>query len=207
MGIAFEIRRYAFLAATHILAGLSERELKRVRSVILFGSVAQGVATAESDVDIFFDVDAPKRMQRLLRSRLNKCAEQFYLTNIALEFKLRGIANELSITVGRLAEWAELARSISSTGIVLYGKYMTMPPGLKAWTILSWEKPGKAKGALLNKIYGYRAGKKRYPGMLERIRGIKVGRATIMVPAINRDAFVDVLEKYKISYSRYDIRA
>jgi predicted nucleotidyltransferase len=202
---SFEIFRYAMLAGAYLIASLSKNELKRVRSVLLFGSAARFAASEESDIDIFFDVSAPKRFQLSLRSRLNKVAGQFYLTNAALEFKSKGIDNELSIKVGKLEEWKELAQSIASHGLILYGKYTAKPPDVKAYTILSWEASGKSKGALLNKIYGYRAYNKRYPGLLEKSRGIKLGRAVIMVPAANRDVFIDTLEKYRVNYSRHDV--
>ena len=72
-------------------------------------------------------------------------------------------------------------------------------------TILSWEKSGKAKGALLNKIYGYKVRGKRYPGILEKMGGTKLGHGTIMVPAEHKDVFISVLEKYKVNYSRREV--
>ena len=200
----FEIFRYAVLAAAYLVSSISESELKRVRRVLLFGSTARFAASEESDIDIFFDVSASKNFQLALRAKLNKATERFYLTNDALEFKSKGIDNELSIKVGKLEEWKELAQSISSHGIVLYGKYTAKPPGIKAYTILSWESP-RNKGALLNKIYGYKANNKRYPGLLEKTKSIKLGRAVIMVPAQSKDVFIDVLEKYKVNYSRHDV--
>lgn len=201
---SFEIFRYAVLAAAYLLSGISESELKRVHNVLLFGSAASFSASRESDVDIFFDVSASKRFQLGLRAKLNKAADQFYLTPAALEFKSRGIDNELSIKVGKLEEWDELAKSISSNGILLYGKYTSMPPHTNGYVILSWESP-RNRGAMLNKLYGYKANNKRYPGMLEKNKGIKLGRAVIMVPAQSKDIFINVLEKYKVNYSRHDV--
>lgn len=201
----YKIKKYAILAAGYLLSGLEEKELKCVNSVILFGSTARGTATEESDIDLFFDVELSKSSEKTLRARLNKIAEEFYLSNIALEYKMNGIANEISITVGRLGEWDQLNRSISSEGMILYGKYTKKPSRTKAYTILSWEKSGKAKGALLNKIYGYKIRGKRYPGILEKMGGTKLGHGTIMVPAESKDAFISVLEKYKVNYSRREV--
>ena len=200
-----DVFRYAVLAAAHLVSSLSEADVRRVRAVLLFGSTARLAASERSDIDLFFDVSAPQRVQRALRAGLNKAADQFYLTSVALAFKSRGIDNELSIKVGNLPEWQALAQGMSSHAIVLYGSYTRKPPGLKAYTILSWEAPGKAKGALLNKLYGYKARKKRYPGLLEKHKGMKLGRAVIMVPARSRDEFVRALEKYHVSYSRHDV--
>ncbi len=201
---SFEIFRYAVLAAAYLVSSLSESELKRVRSVLLFGSAARFAASEKSDIDIFFDVSGSKRFELALRSKLNRVADQFYLTNSALGFKSKGTDNELSIKAGKLNEWKELAQSISSHGITIYSRYIARPPDAKAYTILSWESP-KNKGAMLNKIYGYKSGNKRYPGLLEKTKGIKLGRAVIMVPAQSRDVFTDALEKYKANYSRHDV--
>lgn len=200
-----DILGYSFFAAGYLLSGLSERELKKLKSVLLFGSVAQGNATKESDIDLFFDVEMPRKSQLALRSKLNKEAENFYISSKGLEFKMMGIDSDISIKVGKLEEWADLAQSISSHGIVLYQRYTAEPPGLRAYAIFSWESPGKAKGALLNRLYGYRTRKKFYPGLLQKAKGIKIGKGAIMVPANYSGAFEEIFEGYKLGYYRHDV--
>ena len=197
--------RYAIQAGAYLISGLSKDDLKFVRSVIFFGSAARLTASENSDIDIFFDLKCSRKSQLKIRAKLNKLAEQFYITNNALQFKSHGIDNEISIKAGRLEEWEELSQSIASTGIVLYGKYTAEPKGLSPYTLLSWENPGKAKGALLNKFYGYKSGKKIYAGLLEKSGGIKFCKGSAIVPAQNSSLFIDVLEKYKINYSRRDV--
>src|SRR3989344_5612111 len=116
MKLSHEIWRYSIIAASYLISSISEDDLKYLHNVVLFGSVVHGNATNESDIDIFFDMDVSKRKEVRLRSTLNKSAEQFYLSNLALEFKLRGISNELSIKVGNLKKWPDLAKNISSSG-------------------------------------------------------------------------------------------
>lgn len=205
MGLESDVKKYAILAAGYLLSKLSQKELNSLNSVILFGSAARGTATEESDIDLFFDADLSASAQKAMKAKLGKIASEFYMSSTALEYKMKGVSNEISATVGRLREWEELNRSIASEGIVVYGKYTSRPSKAKAYTILSWEKPGKAKSALLNKLYGYKAGKKRYAGMLEKRGGTKLGRGVIMVPAESRDAFIQVFEKYGVNYSRYDV--
>lgn len=205
MGLEAEIKQYAILAAAYLVSKLSEKELKSLNSVFLFGSTARGTATEESDVDLFFDADLSKRAQKALRAKLNKTAEMFYLSNTGLEYKMKGASNEIKIIVGKLGDWTDLSRSIAVEGIILYGRYTTKPAKFKAHTIFSWEKSGRAKSALLNKLYGYKVGGKRYKGLLEKRGGKKLGRGVIMVPAGSKDAFVSVFEKYGINYSRYEV--
>lgn len=205
MGSEISIKKYAIVAAGYLLSKISEKDLNCINSVILFGSTARGTATEESDIDLFFDADLSKSAENALRNRLNKIAEEYYLSSIALEYRMKNISNQISITVGRLSEWADLNYSISSEGIVLYGKYTAKPPKIKAYTILSWENPAKSKSALLNKIYGYKIRGKKYAGLLEKKLGKKLGRGTIMVPAGSKDAFIGVFEKYKANYSRYEV--
>jgi predicted nucleotidyltransferase len=205
MGLGAGEKAYAIASASYLLARLSEKELGCVNHLILFGSAARGDATEGSDIDLFFDVDMCPGGQKVLKAKLNRMAEKFYLSTAALEYKMKGVSNEINIFVGRLAEWRELNRSVSADGIVLYGKYTSKPSETKAYTILSWEKAGRVKGALLNKLYGYRAGGKKYPGLLSKKNGMKIGKGVIMVPADQRDAFTSVLEKYKVNYSRYEV--
>lgn len=205
MTLAYEIYRYAILASAHIISSLFESEIKKIQAVILFGSVSQFRATKESDIDLFIDTAAPKTVQKALRAKLNAAKEKWHLNSRALEFKLKGIENELSIVVGELEKWKELKQTISSTGIVLYGRYLAKPFKEKAYAIFSWERLGKAKGAFLNRIYGYKINKKYYPGLIEKLKGFKLGRGTIAIPSNNRQIIIDFLEKYKIDYSMYEV--
>ncbi len=200
-----ELLKYAVMGVSYLISMLEDQEIRKIKQIIIFGSVARGNAIKDSDIDIFFDVIGSKKSQTSFRSKLNKNIEQFYLTNIALSFKMKSIQSEFSVKVGKLEEWKDLASSISSYGIVLYGKYTTSPPDLKGYTILSWENPGKAKGALLNKFYGYKAGQKRYPGLIKKYAATKIGPATIMINSSIREVFIDVLAKYGVNYSRYDV--
>ena len=202
-----DVLKYAILAAAYLVANLSDIELKRVRTVLLFGSTARFAADEESDVDVFFDVSASKKIQNALRAKLNKTAEEVSLTNAALEFKAKNIDNEINVKVGKLEEWNDLAQSIPSHGIVIYGKYTKKSPTAKAYAIISWEATGKHRGALFNKLYGYRANNKKYHGLIEKTKSIRLGKAVVMVPAQHRDRFTEALEKYKVNYSRHDVWA
>ncbi len=196
---------YSILASAHMMAGLPESDRRRIKNIILFGSVAQMRAYEDSDVDIFIDTDAPETVKKRIRSSANKIIDEWKSTQEALEFKMKRIDNPVNISIGKLDEWEDIQRSVASTGIVLYGKYSGKIRVKELHVIFSWENLGKSKGSILNKFYGYKSGKKRYPGLIEKVHGKKLGRGTIMIPVKNKDAVMDVLEKHGIDYSMFEV--
>ncbi|MBI5332053.1 MAG: nucleotidyltransferase domain-containing protein [Candidatus Aenigmarchaeota archaeon] len=205
MVTSHEIKQIAIIAAGHLIAGLDEKELKNINNVILFGSVSQNRACKDSDIDLFFDVNLSKSGQKRMKTKLNKITDDFHNTQIAMQFRLRGIDNKISIQVGRLDEWKELKDSIVSGNILLYGKYQAQTEKIKQQILFSWENvDSKVRGAFLNKMYGYNIGKKHYKGMVERFDGSRIGKAVIIVPLRNKDVFMDVFKKYNIQYIIYE---
>ena len=92
-----------------------------VKSVILFGSVANNTFDRESDIDLFIETDkkSADKIQNLL--------ELYEKTEEYEKFRLEGIENRIAAKIGNLKEWGELKRSIISNGIILYGKYQGKP--------------------------------------------------------------------------------
>ena len=205
MVTSHEIKQLAITAAGYLIAQLTEKELKDINNVILFGSISQNSAIKDSDIDLFFDVDLSNSGQKKLKARFNKITDNFYNTQTAMQFRLRGIDNRISIQVGRLDEWKELKDSIVSSNILLYGKYQAQTEKIKQQILFSWENvDSKVRGAFLNKMYGYNVGKKHYKGMVERFGGSRTGKAVIIVPLKNKDVFMDVFKKYNIQYIVYE---
>ncbi|MBI3190128.1 nucleotidyltransferase domain-containing protein [archaeon] len=198
---------YAITSSAYIISSMSYSDRKKIKNVILFGSVAQMRTHEESDVDIFFDTDAPQTVQNRIKTSINKMTGQWKMTQDALRFKMKKIDNDINVTVGNLDEWADLHRSIASSGIVLYGKYVSKQLSKTMHIIFSWENLGKNKGAILNKLYGYKSGKKYYSGLLEKNHGKKLGRGTIMIPADKKEIITDMFEKYGIDYSMFEVWA
>ncbi len=199
-------KNYAVSAVSYTLQNLPEKWTNKITSIILFGSVAQGRATDESDVDLFFDAGLGKTQGKNLKKTLDKIIEDFYLSKIALQYKLEGVDNKISIAVGNLDEWY-LKSSIISTGIVLFGRYKSgvEKSRLKQNFIISWDPPQKNRGAFLNKLYGYSVKKKRYPGMAARYNCTKIGKSAIIVPSEHKDKFTDHMEKYGVGYQIMEI--
>ncbi len=202
-----KFKNYAVSAVCHILQNLPEKRTNKIASIILFGSVAQDRATDASDVDLFFDADLGKTQGKNLKKMLDKIIEDFYLSKIALRYKLEGVDNKINVIVGKLDEWEGLKRSITSTGIVLFGRYTSgvEKSRLKQHFIISWDQPKKNRGAFLNKLYGYSVKKKRYRGMAAKYNCMRMGKSAIIVPSEHKDKFIDHMEKYNADYQIIEI--
>lgn len=186
---------YASSFVTFFLTNIKKTE-NTVR-IILFGSVAHDEATKESDVDLFIEV---KKKTKALEEEIRTIEESYYQSREAAIFKAQGIENKFSIKIGKLQEWKDLAPSIESTGIVLYGLYETneIPAKAKRWLIAYWNKIGKNRGAFLNKLYGVTIQQKKYLGLLSRTGGRKLGKSCIMLPMAAKKDFFLLARKHKV---------
>jgi predicted nucleotidyltransferase len=200
-----ERKKYALAAASFLLNSLPDNLFRKVRQVILFGSVAADLAAPESDVDIFIDADMTVAETAQAKRVIRKAAQDFGISKEALKFKLQGIDNPLSVRIGKLDEWKDLKESIESSGIVLYGTYAPAGKLGKKYLIFYWEKLGiPNRGALLNKLYGYTAGK-RYPGLLEKLGGRRIGKSAVLVPVQRRNEIMRLMEKYGVDYKVIEV--
>lgn len=176
---------------------------KGIDRVILHGSVARDDFDEKSDIDLF--IDTKEKIEKKVLGIINN----YYKTKRFKEWKLRGVENSISCIVGRLdnKEWADLKRSIINTGIILYGKYKAEAEKVNQYTLLSFEniKPDKKRVAVFRKLFGFKIGKKKYPGVVEKIKAIKVGKGSIIVPV----EYVNELKKYfrekKVTVKMYDL--
>ena len=173
-----------------------------VKSIILFGSVAQNSFDKESDIYIFVETEAKneKKIKNILE--LYKKTEEYE------KFRLDGIDNEIIVKVGKLDEWKGLKRSIISGGIILYGNYQGKPERLKH-KILFILSVGNLKRAervkIWRKIYGYKQkiGNKIYSssGIAER----KIGKGAFIIPIEKMKDAQEYLAKNKIKHSFFDV--
>jgi predicted nucleotidyltransferase len=188
------IQAYASYFASYLLK--NTKNMDKILNVILFGSVAKGEAGKNSDIDIFIEA---KNKTKSFENEIDTLINQFYKTNEALLFKSKGIDNKINTIIGKLDDWKELKKSIESTGIVLYGKYIAKSfTGGRKYAILSWDKIGKNRGAFLNKIYGFNSEGKKYAGILEKFNGKKIGKSSIIIPIENKDEIIPLFKDYKV---------
>lgn len=173
-------------------------DLKNVKNIILFGSVARGEATEKSDVDLFIELFASDK--KVTREIEGIKKDFFESMRFKQYWALQNINNELNIMVGTFEEWRELKNSVISNGILLYGKFNALPDGKNA-LIVSWRdvKPNAKRVYFNKKIFGYTHHQKHYPGILQRYSGQKLGKGAILIPTEAQKEIQDLLKKFKIS--------
>lgn len=180
-------------------------KLERVKEIILFGSVARGEAIKESDIDLFFEVENKEDAEKI-ENISRKEAERFYKSKIAELWFLRGIKNEIKIKVGILDEW-ELKRSIISEGIVLYGKYKSMPEKVKHLTFFVFEpiKDITKRNKIVRALFGRKEKKYSSEGLIKKINGRRISTRIFAVPAEHASEIIKVFSKEKISYEIFEM--
>ncbi len=189
------LKSYASYFVSYLLNNFKKIDV--IESVILFGSAAKDQATKESDIDIFIEV---KRKTQSIEKEIGVIEQQFYKSREAALFKAEGIENPLSIKTGQLKDWPDLSESIASTGIMLYGSYEAKKSrkGKTHYTIVYWDNIGKNRGSFLNKVYGFSIKGKHYQGILEKYRGRKIGKSSIMLPVqFNKEIF-KLLDRHQV---------
>ncbi|MBS3078866.1 nucleotidyltransferase domain-containing protein [Candidatus Pacearchaeota archaeon] len=196
------LKSYASYFVAYLINNLqNEKEIERI---VLFGSVAKNQENKESDVDIFIEV---KKKSNKFENDIKRILEKFYKSREALLFKARGIDNKINLKIGKLEEWKDLQRSISSEGIVLYGRYESgkLPSDVKHFIIIFWDKIEKNRGAFLNKIYGFKIKDKSYEGLLSKFTGKKLGKSCIMIPIQNKVDIFKLIREHKVSAKSIEV--
>ncbi|MBI5332058.1 MAG: nucleotidyltransferase domain-containing protein [Candidatus Aenigmarchaeota archaeon] len=198
-------KAYALSFAAYLMKELANKKLMdEINRIILFGSVAKSESTKESDVDIFIKTD--KKSDKMVKI-IQTMASEFYDSREALLFKTQAIDNKLNIIVGKLSDWKDIHRSIMSTGIVLWGRYeeKEKPSDTEHEIIFYWDSIGINRGSFLNALYGFTANNKRYPGMLEKFGGKRMGKSCIIIPVQHREDVIALFKKYKVSAKAIEV--
>lgn len=186
---------YSMSAAAYLV-----ENIPGISNIILFGSVARGKYDGKSDIDIFVDIRLfSKKKEREIIQALDRFKE----TELFGKWRLKGVKAEIVPVIGNLKadEWKSLYLSICSEGIALYGKYQSVPQGLKHHMIFSYGpvKDGGERVNIYRKLFGYTSGKKHYPGAVSKFNGKKLGPSVFVVPIEDAKTIRGFLEKAKIS--------
>ena len=196
-----ELIAYAIDFVSYLIS--KEPEINRV---ILHGSVARGDFDDESDIDIFVDI---LKYDEKTEKKINNIADGYYKTKKFKEWELKGIKNTFSLIVGSLdsKDWKDLKRSIINTGIILYGKYKEETEKIKQYTLFSFEniKPDKKRVVVFRKLFGFKLKDKSYTGLINKYKGIRVGKGAVLVPIESVNDLKRYFQEKKISAKMYDL--
>lgn len=169
-----------------------------INGIYLFGSVARGEATKESDIDIF--VDAIKE-----RAAIGSSVDRFENTTAAKTLRATGVKNPIRALVGDLGseEFSDIRLSIAADGIILYGKPLPAEKGRHPYLLIWFTAPQKQKlkVAFLRKIYGRTEKEKQYSGLVQDLAGFKVGPGTAIIPIRYKAKFLAELKKARLKYN------
>jgi len=190
-----ELVSYAIDFASFLMQNL--KELDKIKSIILFGSVARGEATSKSDVDVFVEVFSEST---ILEKEINKIKDDFFeSTKFKDYWNLFGIKNEINIIVGKLEDW-KLKDTMLGSSIVLYSKYSPKLDEGENKVILYWDviKNNSKRVMLSKKLFGYSHYGKKYKGLLEVYGGVKLGANVILIYAEEMNLFLKEFRKFKV---------
>lgn len=196
------LKNYAAYFVAYLISNI--QNIENIERIVLYGSSAKGEATKESDVDILIEI---KKQTKRFEHEVKDVEKKFYQSREAILFKSKGIENKFSIKIGKLKEWQELYRGISSTGIVLYGPYEAkeLPSGVRHFIIIFWQKIGKNRGSFLNKVYGFKIKSKHYAGFISKFNGTKLGKSCIMIPVQYKKDIFKLLAEHKVEAKTIEV--
>ncbi len=173
--------------------------LNEIVNIVLFGSVARNEAENSSDVDLF--IETINKSEKI-EIESEKIRELFFKSTKCKNYwELLGVKSEISIHIGKIDDWQELKPSIISNGLVLYGKFKPEIKEGKHIAFFVWEniKPNNIRVLFNKKLFGFGQNGKFYDGILQKYKGERLGKGSIIVPLESSNIFHELFKKYKIS--------
>ncbi len=175
-----------------------------VERVVLFGSIARGDFTVKSDVDLFIDTT-----QKKLEKVIPLLIEDFYRTEKAKRWALKGVKNLFSVIVGELdgSEWKDLKRAIITEGVVLLGKYKSDTDKVYQYVVFSFQNivPESRRVSVHRSLFGFGMGGKQYKGLVHKYKGFSFGKGTIVIPVESAREVKKFFKERKVGVKVYDI--
>ncbi len=193
-----ELISYSIDFISFLIQNLNHKKMNKIKSIILFGSVARGEEKKGSDVDIFIDVlDKEKEIEKEVFNIRDNFVDSIKYKKY---WKLLGVKNEINTIVGKLKEW-KLRESMLGNSIILYQKYSPVLEKGENKAILIWGVvKNNSKRVMLNKkLFGFDYYKKHYNGLIKTYNGEKLGSNVIKIPAEYLNLFLKEFYKFKIA--------
>lgn len=190
-----ELISYAIDFISFLMQNL--KDINKIKSIILFGSVARKEAGKKSDIDLFIDI---LNDEKQIEKEIKKIIDNFYNSvKFKSYWKLLNIKNDINVVVGKLDEW-KLKDSMLGSSILLYQKYAPSLEKGKNKAILIWKnvKPNSKRVMLNKKLFGYKHYKRYYAGLLEKYEGKKLGANVIIIPVEQSSIFLKEFHKFRV---------
>jgi len=190
-----ELVSYALDFVSFLIQNL--KETSKIKSIILFGSVARGEAGKDSDVDLFVDIS---RTNKELEKEADRIKNKFFDSiKFKKYWKLFDVQNEINLIVGDLDKW-RLKDSMLGNSIILYQSYSPVLKEGENKTILSWGhiKQSSKRVMLNKKIFGYKHYERYYKGLLEEHEGRKMGSNVIIINTEHLNIFLKVFHRLEV---------
>jgi predicted nucleotidyltransferase len=171
-------------------------------SIILFGSVARGESTADSDVDVA--VIYSKKKEEIVRKINGIKPEEFQLIHLSID---------------ELKEEPTLVGALSGEGILLYGRPVAVSledMDLKSKMIIAYDTSKldqNARSKLNRALYGgkstYMKDNKKetrlYKGIAEDIRAEKIGKSVLILDRKNYPEITKTLKRFQAKWKEIPV--
>lgn len=174
-------------------------QIPSVAAVVLFGSVARGEADSRSDVDILvvFDTEEDREEND---ERLLDVLKRYRDLPLALTKK----------TAEEVSRDPDFFYRVFQEGYVLYKRPGTdvLPAavtGEKYETVYTYELRDltqEEKAKFNSALFTREKGEYRYPGILERVSGERLGPGVIKVPANAEEKIDELMEGHGVGYEK-----
>ncbi len=184
---------------------------KKIRRVILFGSVARGDFDKDSDIDVFVDIfRGPSRdSETEVSASVHACVNSFDAVR-KKRWDIRGITLPVKVTVGDLEQyhWKPLVEEMQDHGIVLFGPFAKAGEKIHTLHLLvTFAARGLSPARrmqLARRIFGYSIKKegKTYPqqGLVEQEAGLRLGPGAFIVPLAAKRSVESLFREIPVKY-------
>jgi predicted nucleotidyltransferase len=174
--------------------------IQSLQAVVLFGSYARGEADRRSDIDLLLVFDSRADIERSRGELLGLLRDYRELSLTLTKRSAEDLARDPSFTFNVLKE-----------GYVLYKRpdVQLLPAAIsreKQAVIYNYNlsKLSHAQKLKFNSaLFTRTKGKYRYPGLLERVGGRKLGYGAIMAPASMEREVDELFDTYKIKPQKF----
>ncbi len=172
-----------------------------VEEIILYGSVARKESSAESDIDLFFNVKKDIR-----REKINALMAKFLKSEVQKVWKNKGIKNAIRVESGNLEKW-KLKRSIISDGMLLYGKYKEIPKESTPFMLftISVIKDITKRNRIARWLFGRKENNYLVKGIVEEYGGKKLAPTSFIIPLAKAHEIIKKLSSEKVDSRFFEI--